>query len=760
MSVGRWVVLGMICASTVSAFAQGVGTWRNYTSMKNVTALARAGSDYWASTSGGLFRWSPGNNSFLRLTSADGLQSIALTSVAVDSDGYVWSGSTTGYLHVYQPSTGSIRVVSDLANTNQVNKQIDELIVSGDTVLVCTEFGLSIFRRSKFEFGDSFTRFGSIPTGTRIAVVSAAIANGRVWAGITDEGTQNPLNRIASAPLDGSNLLVPDAWTLETLGSGSGYPTALVAFNGTVYAGMTDGLYVRTPAGWNVVPAFSGQSIVALTVSGSHLIVATTGTQLFAVATDSSSAPFGPVLAYPPTSIGSAQGSSPNPVVGTNGGGMYTYVNNLWSAHLPNGPNSNEFTSVGVDAHGVVWGATGPNHGTGINRFDGTTWTALTKSNSVLPEDQYYKISIGCNGSVWASSWGWGYVEIPNGSTTVDSSHIYNTNVGMVGISNNTDFIVGSNVVCDGNGNTWAAVLSALDKNILAVRTPDGKWHHLPIYYGGVKITNLVLYAVDRVLAVDGYDNLWAVSRDPANMGVLCMQNGGALDSVSNLLLRSSNGLPSDNVTSVVVDMDNTVWIGTDRGIAIVLDPSSPANSIAAYKPLLGESINTIAIDPLNQKWVGTPEGVVVLSPDGTQVITSYTVETTQGKLIDNNVQSIAVDPKTGAVYFASLSGLASLYTTAAAPVETDQGFKVYPNPFRLPATTSLTIDGLLANSKIKILTINGRLVRDLTTDGGRIGSWDGRDNGGSLVSSGVYFIIGYTDDGNTVKGKVAVLRR
>ncbi len=760
MNAVRWMLVGLMIVATTSSQAQGVGTWRNFTSMRSVTAVARAGSDYWASTSGGLFRWSPSGNSFLQLTSADGLQSIVLTAVAVDSDGYVWSGSTTGYLHVYQPSTGSLRVVSDLANTTQVGKQINELTVSGDTVAICTEFGLSLFRRSKFEFGDTFSRFGSIPTSTRVAAKSATIVGGRIWVGITDEGTQNPLNRIASAPLDGTNLLVPSAWTLDVLGTGAGYPTAMVAFNGSVYAGTTDGLYVRTASGWSPISGMSGQAVVALTVSGGNLVVATSGTQLFSVAADGTTSPFGPPLPFTPTALDHAPGSTTNLVAGSSGGGILSFNNSAWTSRMPNGPNSNEVTSVVVDGNGVVWCATGPNNGTGINRFDGTSWTSFTKSNSVLPEDQYYKMSVSCNGSVWASSWGWGMAEFPNGGATIDSAHIFNTNVGMVGISNNTNYIVGSNVVCDGNGNTWVSVLGALDKNILAVRTPDKVWHHLPIFYGGVKISNLVEYGVDRVLAVDGFDNLWAVSRDPSYSGVLCMLNGGTLDSTTNVLLTSTNGLPSDAVTTVIVDQDNTVWIGTDRGIAIVLDPSNPKTSIAAYKPLLGESVNTIAVDALNQKWVGTPEGVVLLSPDGTQVITSFTVETTQGKLIDNNIQSIAADPKTGALYFGSTSGLASLYTTSAAPGQSDAGFKIYPNPYRVPATTSLTIDGLLANSKIKILSSNGSLVRDLTTDGGRIGFWDGKDDHGNVVSSGVYFVIGYTDDGNTVRGKVAVLRR
>ena len=129
--------------------------------------------------------------------------------------------------------------------------------------------------------------------------------------------------------------------------------------------------------------------------------------------------------------------------------------------------------------------------------------------------------------------------------------------------------------------------------------------------------------------------------------------------------LTINDGLPSNEVKTIVVDRDNDVWVGTDRGIAIILDPSNPRRNggIAAYKPLNGLVINTIAVDPLNQKWVGTTDGVFLLTPDGTQILASYTVDNTAGKLMDNDVKSIAVDGKTGTVYFGTAFGLASLTT-------------------------------------------------------------------------------------------------
>jgi len=83
---------------------------------------------------------------------------------------------------------------------------------------------------------------------------------------------------------------------------------------------------------------------------------------------------------------------------------------------------------------------------------------------------------------------------------------------------------------------------------------------------------------------------------------------------------------------------------------------------------LPGTVVNCIAVDALNQKWVGTSDGVIVLSPDGIQQVATYTVASTNGKLIDNDVKSIAIDGGTGTVYFGTLSGLASL-TTVQQPL-------------------------------------------------------------------------------------------
>jgi hypothetical protein len=493
-----------------------------------------------------------------------------------------------------------------------------------------------------------------------------------------------------------------------------------------------------------------------------HVWLGTSSSQIFSVDAAGSMQQAGSSLPSTPTSL--AASNSGTPVVGTLGTGIL-FLNSTWTSHFPNGPNSNQFVNVTVDQNGVVWCASGAALGQGIYRYDGTQWISFTRTNSPLPINEFYRITVGCNGSVWGSSWGRGVVEFPAGAPVVDSAHIFNRNVGMgytPNLSGDQLFVATSNVVCDGHGNTWLNVFSANDKRALAVRTPDGTWRTIPAFMGGIPLVEFAWGTIDRGLAVDANDNLWAVVHDQPYGGVVSFGNAGEIDSTVFARVTSAQGLPSDVVRTIVVDKENSLWVGTDKGIGIILDPSNPlrTGAVAIYKPLFGLVVNTIAVDPLNQKWVGTSAGVFLLSPDGTQQLASYTVENTGGKLIDNDVKSIAVDEKSGTVYFGTNAGLASLTTSGAAPKTSFDGLRVYPNPYYIPASVPLTVDGLMENSTLKILTTDGALVREVQTPGGRVGYWDGTDQQGNAVASGIYIIAAHSESGASANGKVAVIRK
>ncbi len=755
------VVAVTLCA--IQALTQ-VGAWKNYTSMQDVRAMTRNGNTLWAVTSGGLFSWKEGSEEYTKYTNADGLQSTNLTAVAIDRNGDVWSGAATGIIHVYTPSTNTWRFVPDIANSNQTNKQINSLIVYGDTLLISSGFGLSVFRIKQFQFGDTYTKFGSL-ANVRVSVSSAAIHDGKIWAAISGGPATN---RIASASLSNPNLLPAEAWTLSTAGTEATITRQLAAFNSRLYASTTNGLFFYEGASWTPVAAFSGRGIAGLASSATKLIVAGADRNIDTLSAQNVAGRIAAAIPADPTSA--IVGANGGVIIGARDIGIVTLTNNNWVSHFPNGPATNQVLSIAADLDGNVWAASGADgNGKGFFRLDAQSklWKNFNRANSKLPTNDFYRASAACNGDVWLGAWGpsGAIVLMPRGATTVDTAKVYGRNVGISSISGFPTYFVIGQAICDKRSNTWITVMIPEDKHSLAIRKADGTWTTLSAYIGGVPHSYLTGPQVSRSLAVDASNNIWTTAVTSAPLGVACFNNRGSLtDSVAEVLLTTADGLPSNAVTSIVTDNDNDIWIGTERGIAIVLDPDNPkkAGGIASYKPLTGTTINAIAVDPLNQKWVATNEGAILLSRDGTQTLAQYNVANTSGKLIHNEIRDIAIDSKSGTVYFATAGGLASLTTTAAQPKEAFDELIISPNPYRIPSSVPLLIDGLIENSSIKIISIDGHLVRDLQSPGGRIGFWDGKDDNGKDVASGVYLVIAYSDaDKSKVgKGKVAVLRK
>ena len=82
-------------------------------------------------------------------------------------------------------------------------------------------------------------------------------------------------------------------------------------------------------------------------------------------------------------------------------------------------------------------------------------------------------------------------------------------------------------------------------------------------------------------------------------------------------------------------------------------------------------------------------------------------------------------------------------------------------NPYIIPNIKPLTIDGLKDNSSIKIMSLNGLVFRSINKSDikGYQAFWDGRDDGGNLVGSGIYLIAVYNNYGSLIE-KVAVIRK
>jgi hypothetical protein len=343
--------------------------------------------------------------------------------------------------------------------------------------------------------------------------------------------------------------------------------------------------------------------------------------------------------------------------------------------------------------------------------------------------------------------------------------HRYNyQNAPFLGIKDDPNYILVCDVATDWKGNTWFLDWDPADNKPLWVLHPDSTWEGFLNGYNSS-------YSLLSGITIDQNGNKWLYQRLPTVLmpGLFFVDSKGTLDDPSDdtwKLLSTSSGLVSNAVTAVTVDNEGSIWVGTTSGANVILNPLDPESSLdrSLVIPLSGIQVNAIAVDPLNNKWVGTKEGVFVLS-DRATVVASYTVGSTNGKLPDNDVRAITFDGNRGIVYLGTEKGLASIKTSFIAPYASFQDLTVYPNPFIVSGGKTLTIDGLVQNSLVKILSNDGRLVRELldksSLPGGRIAFWDGTDQEGTPVASGIYIIVAYTQQGDQVAtGKVAVVRR
>jgi len=70
--------------------------------------------------------------------------------------------------HAYSPSEGILRSSSISPISGKTDKNINAIAAIGDTLVVSTDFGLSMYNLARGEFGDTFTRFGTLATNVNV----------------------------------------------------------------------------------------------------------------------------------------------------------------------------------------------------------------------------------------------------------------------------------------------------------------------------------------------------------------------------------------------------------------------------------------------------------------------------------------------------------------------------------------------------------------------------------------------------------------
>ncbi|MBK8576472.1 MAG: T9SS type A sorting domain-containing protein [Elusimicrobia bacterium] len=104
----------------------------------------------------------------------------------------------------------------------------------------------------------------------------------------------------------------------------------------------------------------------------------------------------------------------------------------------------------------------------------------------------------------------------------------------------------------------------------------------------------------------------------------------------------------------------------------------------------------------------------------------------------------------------APVDGFGTFQAMVRSPLPAADTVKAYPNPFHIGEGNSLVLRDVSTQSQVRVMTLNGQLIRTLSGNEAGLAEWDGRDSDGVLVESGVY-IVQVTQNGTTKKLKVIV---
>ena len=87
----------------------------------------------------------------------------------------------------------------------------------------------------------------------------------------------------------------------------------------------------------------------------------------------------------------------------------------------------------------------------------------------------------------------------------------------------------------------------------------------------------------------------------------------------------------------------------------------------------------------------------------------------------------------------------------------------IFPSPFVIPSQKSMKVDNLPYNSSMLITTLNGKIVKSIRSNGIAIDGNQlilGRQRyEGRYVSTGVYLLLIYNDNGSSSEHKITVIK-
>jgi len=720
--------------------------WINYTNASLVYALAFDGDYVWEGTCGGVIKRSltDPEGDVTYYTRADGLAGNRVYAVAVDPRGVIWFGTNNGV----SKFDGVSWVNYNTGNSGLIDNRVRAIAIDSlGGVWFGTEYGLSYF------FKDDWESLSCLE-GVGISVITVS-PQGDVWVGTRNyrEGQPVPGIYVFSPPVaawyEGIN------YTVENSGLVSNNIGSIVFdTQGNVWiANDWEGVWGQPHE--SGICKFDGENWETFTYENSGL----SSRYVSSLAIDADN----------------------NIWVTTQYEGIFKYDGTTWVNFDTTNSDilSNETNNIYVDKENRVWFTyySWSPVILSIGCYDGSNWYYYESSNSGLPSNFIKALTFDpTTGDAWLA------VDDPNSGLSdvvmrydgVNWLAYDQSNTGIrFGLINDMTFDkegnlwIGGRAVYKFDGSRWAVYdtsnspIPIYGVEAIAVDPEGAKWF-LIRYIGGsvalIKFDDSTWTIYDSggyyyvtTLAIDEEGNKWIGT---LRRGVI------RFDGTSWIEYNTANsGLIGNEVRSIQFDSQGNVWFGTNKGLS-KFDGIRWTNYDAWNSGLPFNSVTALYIDSEDNIWVATRArdpykwrgfgGVSVFNGTNWR-----TYDIWNSGVASNWVRKIAEDLQGNMWFIHWFRGISVLKKSTSEAKQKPQvadvpkGFQLlqnYPNPFNSSTTIPYQIPSRVSDSPIKLRIFNtrGQLVKTLVEGVREAGShsvvWDGRDERGRVVSSGVYF--------------------
>jgi ligand-binding sensor domain-containing protein len=762
--------------SLISQFpvAQQKSDWKAHLAYNDAQQVEEANNHVFVLADGALYSYSKKNSEIILYSRQNGLNDTEISIIRYSPDNsllvIVYSNGNIDLL-----DKDGISNMPDLKNTSSVqNKGVYDIFFKENLAYLSTDFGITVLNLVKREVWETYK--------LDIKVLSACIAGEKIYA-----ATENGIYYADTK----TNLLDKGNW------SETGMPDMvnivhICLFNGQITVCKKDaGLYYFSPGSTEVKTLLNHYGIKGMSLENNELL-AHSDSEIYIFKTlesDYASLNAGNVKDI--TSLKDdgkywiAAGTDGLAGIEQTGGNEFTEFVSGLQINSPQ-KNYDYFMTMYKDDKLLITGG-----GRLLNRYSRPGVFMIYRDNNWYNFDEnivnqhtlnllntkvmdYMCVAVDPDDEehYYIATYGEGVVEIKN-SEFVNIFNLNNSTLESA-LPNepvyNKNFVRIGSCVFDKNKNLW--IVNSQARDIIKVLKSDGSWSSL--YYRQISYAD----KVDKIM-ITSRGHKW-VNVPYNNAGIFVFDDRGTIDDVSDDICNfftafkdaqnnAGGMIIASQYLSMAEDRTGTVWIGTNTGL---LKCTSPAQAIdnpelLAFSRLVrdgdayflnGESVTAIAVDADNNKWIGTGNsGVFLINDDGSETIYDFTAE--NSPLLSNTIQSIAINSKTGEVFFGTDKGLVSFNSGIKSGSAVFSDVYAFPNPVRPDFNDKVTITGLSNNTNVKITDISGVLIYQAKAVGNRI-VWNCHNLSGNRVATGIYLVIASTPNASeSVVTKIAVVK-